>query len=311
MSETNTLAYIFPGQGSQKVGMGRDIFENFEPARAVFQEADKILGIPLTKLCFEGPEEELRLTINAQPALVAMSYACYKAAESSIGSAAIPNPSFYAGHSLGEYTALIFTGVLDFPTTLRLARERGRLMYEAGQKIPGGMAAIMGMEESGVNAVCQETGTWLANINCPGQLVISGPKENIQQAINLALAKGAAKAIAIQVSGAFHSPLMKPAADGLSAIIDKVSFNNSRIPVIANTSALPLIESKEIKQELIKQVCTSVQWQKSVEYMIKTGTSTFIEIGAGKVLAGLIKRIDKNVKILNIGELSELANILG
>jgi [acyl-carrier-protein] S-malonyltransferase len=310
MSDTNKLAYIFPGQGSQKIGMGKDIYEKFDSARAVFQEADRVLGVNLTKLCFEGPEEELRQTINAQPALVTMSYACYKAAVEGTGKLPVPIPSCYAGHSLGEYTALIFAGVLDFPTTLRLARERGRLMYEAGQKVPGGMAAIMGMEESSVVEVCRETGTWLANINCPGQLVISGPKDNIQQAITLAVSKGAAKALALQVSGAFHSPLMKPAAMGLSEIIAKTSFNNASIPIIANTSALPIIDSNVIKQELINQVCNSVQWQKSVEYMIRNGTTNFIEIGAGKVLAGLIKRIDKNVKVLNIGESAELGNII-
>lgn len=311
MSETNKIAYVFPGQGSQKVGMGRDLYEKFDSAREIFQQSDKVLGFPLTRLCFEGPEEELRQTINAQPALVAMSYACYKAALSLLSGSTIPSPSFYAGHSLGEYTALGFAGVLDFPTTLRLARERGRLMFDAGQKIPGGMAAIMGMDEAGVNTICQETGTWLANINCPGQLVISGPKENIDKAIALALSRGPVRAMALQVSGAFHSPLMKPAAEGLSALIEGLTFNNSNIPIVANTSALPLSDAKEIKQELIKQLNTSVQWQRSVEYMIRNGVSTFIEIGSGKVLAGLIKRIDKTVKILNVGESSELGNLIG
>jgi [acyl-carrier-protein] S-malonyltransferase len=311
MSETKKIAFIFPGQGSQKVGMGRDLFEKYNAAKAVFEEADRVLGIPLTKLCFEGPEDELRQTINAQPALVTMSYACYKAALSLSSNVTIDTPLFLAGHSLGEYTALTLAGVLDFPTTLKLARERGRLMFEAGQKMPGGMAAILGMEESGVNSICKQTGTWLANINCPGQLVISGSKENIDKAVAMALSMKAAKAMTLQVSGAFHSPLMQSAAEGLSLVIKELTFNNARIPVIANTSAQPLVEAKAIKQELIDQVCTSVQWQKSVEYMIKNGVSTFIEIGAGKVLAGLIKRIDKNMKILNIGESAELGNIIG
>jgi [acyl-carrier-protein] S-malonyltransferase len=311
MSEINRVAYVFPGQGSQKVGMGKDLFEKYDAAKAVFTEADQILGFPLTKLCFEGPEEELRKTVNAQPALVTMSYACYKAALSLSSNTALTSPVFLAGHSLGEYTALALAGVLDFPTTLKLASQRGRLMFEAGQKIPGGMAAIIGMEESGVNSICEQTGTWLANVNCPGQLVISGSKENIDKAIAMALSMGAPKALALQVSGAFHSPLMQTAAEGLSTVIKGLTFNNARIPVIANTSALPLIESNAIKQELINQVCTSVQWQKSVEYMINNGVSTFIEIGAGKVLAGLIKRIDKNIKIMNIGESAELGNIIG
>jgi [acyl-carrier-protein] S-malonyltransferase len=309
MSATNNISFVFPGQGSQKVGMGKDLYEKFDSARSVFHEADKVLGVSLTKLCFEGPEEELRQTVNAQPALVTMSYACYQAAITSAGDSQIAAPQYLAGHSLGEYTALILAGVLDFATTVRLARERGRLMYEAGQKTPGGMAAILGMEESVLNTVCQETGTWLANINCPGQLVISGPKENIEKAMALALSRGAARAMALQVSGAFHSPLMQPAADALSSIIENMTFNDPKVPVIANTSALPLSGSKAIKQELIKQVCTSVQWQRSVEYMIQNGTSTFIEIGAGKVLAGLFKRIDKNTKVLNIGDAAELGNI--
>jgi [acyl-carrier-protein] S-malonyltransferase len=309
MSDIKKVSYIFPGQGSQKVGMGKDLYEKFESARMVFREADKVLGIPLTKLCFEGPEEELRQTINAQPALVTMSYACYKSAISSAGDTQVASPFLLAGHSLGEYTALILAGVLDFASTVRLARERGRLMYEAGQKVPGGMAAILGMEESALSAVCQETGTWLANLNCPGQLVISGPKENIDKAMALALRRGALKAMALQVSGAFHSPLMKPAADALSSIIDNMFFNEPKIPIVANTSALLLTESKAIKQELIKQVCTSVQWQRSIEYMLKNGTTSFTEIGAGKVLAGLVKRIDKNIKVFNIGDASELGNI--
>jgi [acyl-carrier-protein] S-malonyltransferase len=306
----NQVAYVFPGQGSQKVGMGRDLFDNFAPAKAVFQEADKALGIPLSRICFEGPEEELRQTINAQPALVTMSLACYQATLSVVDKSKIVPPAFLAGHSLGEYTALALAGVLDYPNTIYLARERGRLMFEAGQKTPGAMAAILGLDEAAVTAVAQETGTALANINCPGQLVISGSKDNIDKAIVLAKAKGAARALPLQVSGAFHSPLMQPAADGLATVIAKLSFKEPSIPIIANTTAKPLTTASAIKEELMAQLCHSVQWQRSVEYMVANGVTTFIEIGAGNVLTGLIKRIDKNVKTLNIGTAGELSNII-
>jgi [acyl-carrier-protein] S-malonyltransferase len=310
MPDISQIAYVFPGQGSQKVGMGRDLYANFEPARTIFQEADKVLGFSLSKLCFEGPEEELRQTINAQPALVAMSMACYQAAISTAEKSRVPSPAFLAGHSLGEYTALALAGVLDFSTTVYLARERGRLMFEAGQKTPGAMAAILGLDESAVKDLCRETGTWLANINCPGQLVVSGSQENINKAIDLAKSRGALRAVPLLVSGAFHSPLMQPAADGLSAIIARLSFNEPSIPIIGNTSAGPLTSAKAIKGELMNQLCNSVQWQRSVEYMINNGTATFIEIGAGNVLTGLIKRINKNVKTLNIGAANELSNIM-
>jgi [acyl-carrier-protein] S-malonyltransferase len=311
MPGCSKLAYIFPGQGSKKVGMGKDLFDTFEIVKNIFKQADDTLGFALSKLCFEGPDEILKQTINTQPALVTMSYACLKAAVLSCGENEGHEVAFTAGHSLGEYTALAFAGVLDFPTTVYLARERGRLMQEAGQKAPGSMAAILGMEESLVVALCKETGTWIANINCPGQLVISGPKENIEKAVTLAPAKGAVKAIPLQVSGAFHTPLMQPAADGLSSIIERISFKDPAIPIIANTSAQPLIKAAAIKEELLTQLCNSVQWQKSIELMINQGTSTFIEIGPGKVLTGLVKRINKDVRTLNVGETGELKNIFG
>ncbi len=311
MPVNETIAYLFPGQGSQKPGMGLDLYNNFGAAKEVFQQADNALGFPLSKLCFEGPEEELRQTNNAQPALVTMSYASYRAAVSITAQEKVPNPAFLAGHSLGEYTALVFAGVLDFPTTVKLARERGRLMNEASRQEAGSMAAILGMDESVIKVLCQETGTWLANINCPGQLVISGRKENVEKAVAIAPARGASRAIMLQVSGAFHSPLMRPAAEGLSEYVSKLTFNIPAVPIVANTSAQPLTEPGAIKDELMKQLLSSVQWQRSIEYMIDKGVSTFIEIGAGKVLSGLVKRINRDAKTLNIGEISELQNLAG
>jgi [acyl-carrier-protein] S-malonyltransferase len=310
VSEKMNIAYICPGQGSQKVGMGKDLYDSSEAARAVFEEADKTLGFSLSKLCFDGPDEELRLTKNAQPALLTMSIATYNAALQATDSNKILAPAFVAGHSLGEYSALVLAGVLDFASAVYLARERGRLMFEAGQKTPGTMAAILGLDEIVVKTVCQETGTWLANINCPGQIVISGAKENMDKAVELAKVKGAIRAIPLQVSGAFHSPLMQPAVEGLAAAMTKLNFKDPAISVIANTSAEPLTSIQNIKDELLRQLCNSVQWQRSVEYMLKYGTTAFVEIGAGNVLTGLVKRIDKNVRTINIGSLAELGNII-
>jgi [acyl-carrier-protein] S-malonyltransferase len=310
MSENNKIAYIFPGQGSQKVGMGKDLYDSSEAARLVFQEADKVLGFSISKLCFEGPEEELRATKNAQPALVTMSIAAYQAAIQSVDISKVVSPAFVAGHSLGEYTALVLAGVIDFASAVYLARERGRLMFEAGQKVQGAMAAIIGLDENKVKAVCCESGTWLANINCPGQLVISGAKENIDKAMEIAKTRGAARAIPLQVSGAFHSPLMEPAIEGLSAAMAKLNFKDATIPVVANVSAVSVTSAEEIKEELLKQLRSIVQWQGSVEYMLKNKTSVFMEIGAGNILSGLVKRIDKNVRTINIGTLAELGNIM-
>jgi len=299
------VAWVFPGQGSQSVGMCRDLYDNVKSARAAFEQADKALGFSISRLCFEGPEEELRQTINAQPALVIAGYACLQAAREISGSK-LPAPAFLAGHSLGEYTALAVAGVFDFPTAVRLARERGRLMHEAGQKRAGAMSAIIGLDEAKLAGICQKTDTIMANINCPGQIVISGAKENIAKANEMATAAGASRAILLQVSGAFHSPLMQPAAEGLAKYIDAATFKSPSIPVIGNVTALPLTTPEEVKTELKKQLLSPVQWQRSIEYMIKQGVTTFIEIGPGRVLTGLIKRINKEVAIQNIGDLAAI-----
>ncbi|MFC1950616.1 ACP S-malonyltransferase [Chloroflexota bacterium] len=311
MTEPMKVAYIFPGQGSQKVGMGRDLYDSFELAKAVFEQADETLGFPLSRLCFEGPEDELCQTINAQPALVTVSFACLKVARNMSGSNGLPSPSFMAGHSLGEYTALAAAEVLDFATIVYLARERGRLMYDAGLKNPGGMVAVIGFDEVSLAEICGETDTRIANINCPGQLVISGVKENLIEAASLAEARGAHRTIPLQVSGAFHTPLMQSAVDGMSEIIAALSFRDPLIPVIANTTAQPVTTAEQVKAELLGQLCNSVQWQRSVEYMVNDGVSTFIEIGPGKVLSGLIRRINKDVKTLNIGDAQAVRNIVG
>jgi [acyl-carrier-protein] S-malonyltransferase len=309
MPDVNGYAFVFPGQGSQKVGMGQDLFEAFPAARQVFEEADKAIAFPLTKLSFEGPEEELRQTQNAQPALLTMSLACYEAAKDHVEPSRRVKPGFLAGHSLGEYTALAVAGVIEYRAAIFLARERGRLMAEAGERMPGGMAAILGLDEAAVNLICQETGVWLANINCPGQLVISGPKEKVEKAILLAKERGAARALPLQVSGAFHSPLMQVASDGLYKVLADFKLKDPTIPIIANTTAEPLTSAKAIKDELMYQLGHAVQWQKSVEYMLKQGIGAFIEIGSGNVLSGLIKRIDKTVKISTIGNIKELDNL--
>ncbi len=300
MLASTKVAYVFPGQGAQYVGMGRDLSEGFVSAKNIFQQADGVLGFPLSKLCFEGPEEELRQTINAQPAILTVSYACLEAAREV--NPGLPPARFMAGHSLGEYTALAASGVLDFRTAVYLARERGRLMHEAGTMHPGSMAAVIGLEETPLREVCQQTRTYIVNMNSPGQLVISGERYSVAKAMEIAKDRGAARVIPLLVSGAFHTPLMQPAVEGMTEILSRLAFADPAIPIIANTTAQPLTTAQAVKEELIQQLYCCVQWQRSVEYMISKGVSTFIEIGPGKVLAGLIKRINREVQTINIGD---------
>ena len=300
MVESSKVAYVFPGQGSQFVGMGHDLYQNFASARAVFERADEVLGLPLSKLCFEGPEEELRLTINAQPSIMVVSLACLEAAREA--NPGLPLARFVAGHSLGEYTALATSGVIDFKTAVYLARERGRLMHEADKVRPGSMAAVIGFEESLLREICQQTGTCIANLNSPGQLVIGGDSDGVSRAMEMAKEKGAARVIPLAVSAAFHTPLMQPVVDSMSGIISGLAFAEPAIPIVGNITAQPLTTAEALKDELMQQLCNCVQWQRSVEYMIGEGIDTFIEIGPGKVLTGLIKRINRDVQTINIGD---------
>jgi [acyl-carrier-protein] S-malonyltransferase len=293
------IAHVFPGQGSQSVGMGYKLYHSSSKAKEVFQEADEALRFSISRLCFEGPEDELRQTINAQPAIMTVSIACLRAA-SEVNHTV--SPSFVAGHSIGEYTALVAANVLGFADAIRLVRERGRLMQKAGEIKPGGMAAVIGLDEAALREICRESGAEIANFNCSVQIVISGSKEALARAMELAKARDARRVIPLQVSGAFHSTLMQPTIEGMSAAISQINFRTPEIPIVVNSTAQPVTTAEGVKEELLRQLCNCVQWQPSVEYMIGEGISTFIEIGPGQVLSGLIKRISDKVRVLNMSD---------
>ena len=301
MSESK-VAYVFPGQGSQAVGMGYDLYKSSSAAREVFEEADDVLGFSMSRLCFEGPDAELAQTVNAQPAIVTVSLACLRASQEGDIPLQSSEPAYVAGHSLGEYTALVASNVLNFADTVRLVRERGRLMQEAGMRIPGGMAALTDLDVASIEEICQLAGAQIASINCSGQVVISGSKLALVWAIDMARRQGARRAIQLDVSGAFHSHLMQPAMKGMAQAISTFSLRDPAIPIVANTTARPVTTSEQVKHELVTQLCNCVLWQRSVEYMIQDGVSTFVELGPGQVLSGLIKRINQNVSTTNVND---------
>jgi [acyl-carrier-protein] S-malonyltransferase len=290
-------AFTFPGQGSQAVGMGKDLAAAFPAARQTFEEADSILGFELSELCFNGPEESLNDTINTQPALYTAGVATLRALQAEIPSAV---PAFVAGHSLGEFTALAASGAVGFAEGLKLVRERGRLMKEAGTVNPGTMAALLGLDADPVRAVCarasQETGgiLVLANDNCPGQIVISGDEATIEVGMKLAQEAGAKRAVKLAVSIASHSPLMEPAPAAFRQALIATHFQKPQMPVYGNVEAAPLTDADTIRRELDLQLTHSVRWTESVQAMIQQGVETFIEFGPKDVLTGLLKRIDRS-----------------
>lgn len=290
-------AIIFPGQGSQYVGMGKDLYENSSVACEVFQRADDILGFSLSKICFEGPEEELKQTKNTQPAIFLHSYALLKMTQDLKG-------DFTAGHSLGEYTANVFAGSINFENALKLVRLRGELMQKAGEEQIGTLAAVVGLEPNVVEEVCAQASSrgvvQCANYNSPGQIVISGSIAGIQAAMMLAKEAGAKMVKELPVSGAFHSPLMLSAKTGLSLALDNTPFTDAKIPVYSNVTGNPIQNSEEIRTALKEQLTAAVRWESSIRNMIADGADNFIEIGPGKVLQGLVKRINPDVTISGI-----------
>ena len=298
-------AFVFPGQGSQSVGMGLELYNVSSAAREVFEEADDSLGFSLSDLIFNGPSDVLQDTVNSQPAIMLVSIACWKAWQEYLGFYA-RLPESVAGHSLGEYTSLVVSGVLSFSDGLKLVRERGRLMHEAGLSRPGGMAAIIGLDDFSLEHICAETGVELANINSDEQFVISGDKIAVVRAMDLASAQGAKKTLSLPVSGAFHSSLMAQAQEGLKDAIASLELKDPSIPVIANSNGLPMTTISEVRQELVHGLCHCVQWRNSVKYIVGTGVSQFVEFGPARVLTSLIKRIDKNVQAITLSDLESI-----
>ncbi len=290
------IAFVFPGQGSQYVGMGKQLYDASPAARRIFDKADAILGFPLSTLCFEGPQAELDDTYNAQPAILTVSIACLEALKERFGALGyLGTPKLVAGHSMGEFTALVAAGVLDFDDALQLVRERGRLMKESGEQRPGGMAAVIGLDDETLAQVVEEAQSegvvTLANANSPGQTVLSGEVAALQRAMDLAKARGARLVQRLAVSIASHSPLMQQASQHFNELISRINFRTPQVPLIANISAQALTTVDELRAELSEQLTRPVQWTRSVQAMVSEGVDTIVEIGPKQVLSGLIKRI--------------------
>jgi [acyl-carrier-protein] S-malonyltransferase len=302
---TASVAFLYPGQGSQAVGMGKELHARFAAAREVFAQADDVLATPLTRLCFEGPPEQLTLTENAQPALVTVGYALTVVLDTELGL----RPAWAAGHSLGEFSALVAAGALAFADALRVVRERGRAMQRAVPAGVGSMAALVGLDLATVESICKETAAdevvSPANLNGAGQIVISGHRRAVERAVELAKGRGAKRAVPLTVSAPFHCPLMQPAADHLQAVLADVAVGSFRCPVITNVEARPNTDPARVKELLVRQVVSPVRWAECVETLAAEGCTAALEVGPGKVLTGLARRIAPGIRCMPAEDLEQ------